>query len=338
MTLKKKIVHNDEIDLIEVFIIILKNKTKIFLTTFLSLILMIVYIKIDKPVKLEYEIISEITPISTYDEFEYQSYNDYLSNTTSIILQYPIKMKNETFIVNEVSMDVDEASFEKIDQKYLMNLFIQKILEPEYIFKIIIESGTINKEDYNNELDYKNYLDSFYNSIQITEIKDSKIISSNQSQAAWSISFWSDNLEKSKNFLKFLEINTNLEVKNYIKKNFQTLINTQKNIKKYKAEDIELELKNTSDEMYKRRLELEKMKLLMQKDIERVQQAFETTPIMKSIKFNAARINYDKIKYVASNDKNFSIRSKIIISILFGLILGILYALISTSIKKRKKI
>ena len=124
MRLKKNIPQSDEVDLVEIYFIILKNKARIFLTILISLILMIGYLYSEKPIKLEYEAIAGITPISKFEVFEYEEFNDYLSNTGSMILQYPIKMKNENFIVNEVTMDLNDGSFKKIDQGYLLDFFI----------------------------------------------------------------------------------------------------------------------------------------------------------------------------------------------------------------------
>ena len=167
MTLKKNISQTGEIDLIEIYFIILKNKTKIFLTIFISLILMAGYLYVQKPVKLKYEAMTDIIPISKFEEFEYEEYNDYLANTSSMVLQYPIKMKNETFIVNEVTMDLNEASFKKIEHQYLVELFIQKIYDQTFLYKVIVDSEIINKEDYENDTKYINAITEFLNTIKL---------------------------------------------------------------------------------------------------------------------------------------------------------------------------
>jgi len=339
MTTKKKIIHGDEIDLIEIIIILMKNKMKIFLVTFLFLILMIGYqnIIVKETYKINYQVYTQISPISVFDEFDYQIYNSYLANTGSIILQYPIKMKNETFILNEVTMDLEDAPFEKIDRKYLIDLFTQKINDKKFLFKIIDEFGIIDKKDYKNNSEYKDAILEFASSFRLLPIDTKNMNNENRFvlNDGWSISFLSYQNDLKK-FLTYLELRTNLEIKKYLKEKFEKLILVQKNIKKYNLQDISFELSNTNDESYIRRLNTQKEKLIRQKDIERITKSFNTTPIINSKKFAAAKILSDNISYKIYNKKPASKRIMIIISGVFGLIFGILYVLISAAIKRRR--
>jgi hypothetical protein len=339
MTTKKKIIHGDEIDLIEIIIILMKNKMKIFLVTFLFLILMIGYqnIIVKETYKINYQVYTQISPISVFDEFDYQIYNSYLANTGSIILQYPIKMKNETFILNEVTMDLEDAPFEKIDRKYLIDLFTQKINDKKFLFKIIDEFGIIDKKDYKNNSEYKDAILEFASSFRLLPIDTKNMNNENRFvlNDGWSISFLSYQNDLKK-FLTYLELRTNLEIKKYLKEKFEKLILVQKNIKKYNLQDISFELSNTNDESYIRKLNIQKEKLIRQKDIERITKSFNTTPIINSKKFAAAKILSDNISYKIYNKKPASKRIMIIISGVFGLIFGILYVLISAAIKRRR--
>ena len=340
MKLNKNITDHQEIDLIDILIIVSKNKTKIFLITFIFLILMIGYIKIQKPLKSEYEVMSEIIPISTFEEFEYQNYNSFLTNSSSVIIKYPIKMKDENFIVNELSMNINDTSFKKIDQKHLIDLFMQKIYDQKFLSRVAKESKIINKEDYKDDLQYNKSITSFISSIKFSPTTSKN--TSNQNffnvKDGWKINFLANNKEKSKNFLINLELFANLEVKKYLEENFNSLIANQVQIKKFNIEDIELELSKTIDESFIRRLELEKSKLIKQKDLERLINAFNTTPVKTSVEFSAAKILVDSSTYKNLSQQSPSKTTLILLSIISGTIFGALYVLVSTAIQKRKKL
>jgi LPS O-antigen subunit length determinant protein (WzzB/FepE family) len=99
--------------------------------------------------------------------------------------------------------------------------------------------------------------------------------------------------------------------------------------------EIELiESRNNKDAFTKNLLELEKQKrdLLEDKSVERIEQLFNSTPIINGNNFRAAEIVYKDTKYEAS----FSLIKTILISGIFGVILGMLYTLISSAIRQRK--
>ena len=337
MTSNKKKHSNDEIDLLEIIIIILANKTKIFIIMFFSLILMVGYLAIQKPIELMYEARTEIRPITTFDEFEYAVYNNFIQNTGSVILQYPIKMKNETFIVNEVSMDVDKAAFRIIDKKYLIDLFIQKIEEKDFLSKQIDNYGLINKKNFINDEEYnyavKDLAEKFI--ILPNDIKGIKREKQYMLKDGWTINYTTNNVSKIKNFLSYVEKNINLEVRKYLEEYFKTSILSQQNIKKITIADMELEILNSKDENYIRRLEIEKKKLEQQKDIKGLQSSFSTTPIVKTDKFFAAQILKDKTRYTKISDTGPSKIAMIILSVIFGGLIGSLYVLISNAIQRR---
>ena len=73
------------------------------------------------------------------------------------------------------------------------------------------------------------------------------------------------------------------------------------------------------------------------KNIERLQNEFESTPIIQSENFYAARIMVESTNYKNKIiGKNYSTIPLIILSILIGLVIGVLFVLISNSINNRK--
>ena len=336
MSAKKNIHDVNEIDLVEVIIIILKNKLKIFIFTFLALILMLTYLVFQNPIKPIYKVKAEVKPISKFDEFEYLIYNSYLKNMGSKTVKFPIKIEDEIFIVNEVTMDMDFASFVELDRLYLINLFMQKINDNEFIEDTIKEFELINSKNYEDKIEYKNSIKTLLETFRIAPndniVEDDKIkFSSN-----WIVKYKINNKEVSQKFLEFLDQKTNLEVQNYIQKTFNNLVKTQQEIKRYNIEDIEIEILNATDEDVKKRLEITKEKLKRAEDIERLLASFKTTPVVKSDIFFAAKIMNDTTEYKNVAEYKSSNSTMIILSIVFGALIGIIFVLISSAIKQRK--
>ena len=334
----KKKYLNDEVDLLDMLIIVLNNKSKILVVIFLSVISMIGYLAVQEPLKLKYEARTEIRPITTFDEFGYAVYNNYLKNTGSVILQYPIKMKNDTFILNEVSMDIDNASFKIIDRKYLIDLFIQKIKEKGFLAKQIDNFGLVSKKNYKNNKEYnyavKRLAETF--TLLPNDIKGMKREKQYLLKDGWTFNFITDDTGNMKDFFAYLETNTNMEIRNYLTEYFKTIILSQQKIKKDMIEDLEYEIVNSKEESYIRRLKIEKQKLTQQRDIKRLKDSFSTTPIIKNDKFAAAYILNDTTNYKKITNSRSSDTTMIILSVIFGGLIGALYALISNSLQRRK--
>jgi LPS O-antigen subunit length determinant protein (WzzB/FepE family) len=99
--------------------------------------------------------------------------------------------------------------------------------------------------------------------------------------------------------------------------------------------EIELiESRNNKDAFTENLLDLEKQRrdLLENKSLERIEQLFNSTPIINGNNFKAAEIIYKNTEYEAS----FSLVKAILISGIFGVIFGIFYVLISNAIQQRK--
>ena len=98
--------------------------------------------------------------------------------------------------------------------------------------------------------------------------------------------------------------------------------------------EIELiESRNNKDAFTKNLLELEKQKrdLLEDKSLERIEELFNSTPIVNGNNFKAASI-YKVTKYEAS----FSLIKAVLLSGILGIIFGMFYVLISNAIQQRR--
>ena len=99
--------------------------------------------------------------------------------------------------------------------------------------------------------------------------------------------------------------------------------------------EIELiESRTNKDAFIKNLLVLEKQKrdLVENKSLERIEQLFNSTPIINENDFKAAKIIYKDTEYEAS----FSLIKVILFSGIFGIIFGMFYVLVSNAIQNRK--
>ena len=84
MTIKNKTKHNDEINILEILFILSKNKLKVLVPIVISLFFMSIYLVQLKPIKGIFKTATSISPITKFDEFEYQKFNSYLANTSEL--------------------------------------------------------------------------------------------------------------------------------------------------------------------------------------------------------------------------------------------------------------
>ena len=72
--------------------------------------------------------------------------------------------------------------------------------------------------------------------------------------------------------------------------------------------------------------------MLIDKTLERIEELFNTTPIISKNNFKAASIIYKNTKYESS----FNLIKVVLFAGIFGIIFGMFYVLISNAIQQRK--
>ena len=326
--LKKKIVTNKEIDLVELIHLLYKNKLTIIIFIILSMVLMIVNLSLKKEIEPLFQSKTEIRSISTYDEIDYEIYNNFVLNSGSIIVKNQFKNNTGIITVNEVVLDLKKSSsFKVIDKIYLLNLFIEKINDRDFIIKTMREFELVDDNKINS------YADSFDLSIN-SEPKEKDTIFENISLF---ISFKTKNIDKWKDYLIYLEKETNNEVRKYIHTALQNSVKSQKEIIKNKIVDINLEIENSTDQFIKDRLLLARQILLKNQYFDRLLISFNTTPILNENEFVAANILTNTTSYKnLSARTDISVPMMVIIAIVLGTIIGLFFVIISNSIKNRK--
>ena len=337
--MNQNIKDSTEIDLVEIILILIRNKLKLFSTILLSLICMIIYIFFQSPIQPIYEAKTEIRPISTFDEFEYEIYNNYLKNTGTKTVKYPVKIEDKTVIINEIIWDIDNSSFKKIDKDFLINLFMEKVNDNAFMSKTIRETGLLKKENFKSDAEFEAAVLDLVDKIKLSSAlkgENSNKDSNYALENSWIIKFRTTEKDDWDKFLSVLEISTNMEIKKYLENTFRNLILNQKKIKNYRLEDLKLEILNAKDEFTIQRLTTYEENIKNEKDIERMEFTFSTTPILTPDKFYAAKILYDSTEYKNVAEKRSSVTSMIVISLILGLLVGIFYVLVSNALLKRK--
>ena len=243
MSLKKKYL-DDEIDLIESFILIWKNKLKVFI--FILIGLAIMYINIFSQ-KSTFDITTEVKSIQDYKEIYFETYNSYILKLNGVVRD----QKNTKITQDDLGQLKSEDSiplsldFKRIDKEYLYNLFIDKLNEGKIFEQIIKDFNKIKKEDYDNTDEYNEAIRSASSSIILLPPIVDKSRQINKSN--WRIQFRTKNKIEAKQFLKEVEVKTNEAIRIYIIETFKKLIDGEQKINQYMVEDFDLKIKNSID-------------------------------------------------------------------------------------------
>ena len=324
----------NEIDLSYLIDCIWADKWKIVLITFVTLTISL-FIKLNSKIpETLFMAKTEIIPISTFDDYEYSAFNTFILNQESQALNsYILK----DFANQDVSLTIkyQDNSIPKnkylrsIDKKYLNDLFIEKINQKELFIRGIKKFNIVKKEDYLNKKDYEAAVIKLASSIEISNTK--------KTENSQFIKFQTVNKKTWEELLYFVESSANSEIRDYLKNNFKLFISSIERLKKYSLEDIELEIANNlEDELIVSKLNKIKKSKEENKVIERLVDSFEGTPI-KSDDFIASKLKLKKMNYKKIKKNNYSTKKVIIVSIILGVLLGIMYVLIANKLIKRKK-
>jgi len=323
---------NQNIDLSEAIIVTWKNKWKIFLITVIVLLIGI-FSKINSKVSEKLFLAkTEILPISSFDNYQYSAFNTYLikmEKNNNIII--PSTTDNELTLSSRYNNKLANfTSFSEylnhIDQSYLYNLFLEKLNQKHLFKKGIKKFNLVKKENFSDNKSYENEVTKLASSIKISNVSSNyphHIIFAIKSKKIW------------EEFLSYIEVSANYEIQKYLKNNFELFIINSEKIKQYVIEDITFEIENNLDNEFIK-IELEKMKRRVEenKDVKRLKYLFENSPIVNSNNFIAARLNIPLTTYKSEGVESISMQKTIFLSILLGLVLGIIYVLIESKIKK----
>lgn len=331
----------DEVDLSEILIILWKGKFKILLIVMMTVIFTF-FSKLNSKVEQTlYTATTQIIPMSTFDNYKFDAFNNYLLKSEiqemDIDLKYFVSnskknRSNDTFLeLTTSSQRLFENTFlNLIDNAYLFDLFINKLNQKDLFINAIKKFDLLKKSDYQNNKDYENAVLKLASSIYIND-------SLAKTEKKANIQFQTYNKITWIKLLEYLNKSVNLEIQNYLKNNFEEFILNSEREKKYLLEDIEFEIANNlDDEKFVNNLIKLKKRIEKSRTIKRLQNLYNDTPIKKSNNFSAANLDIQSTNFKSTKTQNLTINQLILISIFLGTILGMLYVLIANNIQKKK--
>lgn len=327
--MKKKLV-NDEIDLIEVFQIIWEKKNNIILSIvislFLAFLIQISLVKLNKKNKINIK--TEIKTIGIIEEHKYQLYNLALAVTKPIYAnEGPLYELDKTdFKVNNLE-NFNITNITSITKEFLLKLFVEEIRSWKHLEYVIKKFNLIKEENYPNKIEYNTAINEILSNIKLSNLN-------NLNSQNVKIEYKTDDIERWKNFLKFLEVETNLIIQTKLVNMFSDYVNYLEIIKKYKIEDIESLLLSANDDKEILIINQKLSELKLNEYHEKINYIFESSPMNSKEEFYAVKINYDHIDYKKSTNK-VSLKKLYVLAILLGAIIGIIFILIVNAIQKR---
>lgn len=347
MNSSKNYNNQNEIDLSKFFIHLRDNKLKILIITAITIIIVFVFQNFKEPAKPKYNSETQIRPISNFDEAKYVFYNSYLKiiNEKRFL---DLNVINENLLADKLYTPSFSRSL-FIDKSFLIELFVDKLNQNSTFIEPIKKFELIKKENYPNNSEYESAVIKLASLIKLVPpVK-------NKNEIYWTIHI--NNFEKNNigDFLKFVEKKVNQEIRVYLENTFNERIESEKKLINYEIEDLNIQISQNlkylekaselikdpiKKEAYIREmnnLEIRRNFLLADKNIQRFEEILKDTPISNPEKFYAAKIMIDSLVINNFNKETRSSLSKqLILAIIFGLLLGVIFTFLSSTIKTKK--
>lgn len=331
MKIKKKKLPNEEIDLSRVINDLLNNKLKIFLIMVITVIIAISSKTTSKVTKESTIFLAktEILPISVFDEHEYSAFNTYLINRDNNYLMKVAEILEEKTNTNYNNYFIKNNTFLKpFNKDYLYKLFVEKLNQKKLFRQGVKELNFIKKENYSDIKKYEDEITKLVNSIRITQNPETNFLQ---------IVFKVKNKKIWEDFLNNVEKTANLEIQYYLKNNFELFMINANRLLKYKIEDITFEIENNlENKKFAEKLKKLKRRIEENRDLERLRDLFENTPINISKDFFAAKFDTQLSEFETKKVQDNSLKTTILMSIFLGLILGTIYIIIENKIKRSR--
>lgn len=325
MNNNEKIKYDDEINLANLFHSIWIKKFKIIFVTIFAMMLMYGYLITKEPDKIIYKVSSLIKPISSFDESNYDNFNNFIQNSEVFLSDSNFIFNYQEYIEipKYLKKRTPKNNIKSIDKIFLEKLFIEKINEESYL-KNLLKDKFINKSDYETVSEYEN---------EILRITSNFKLSPNDDDFGytWKIKSQISNLNNWEVVLKLIEKHTNLIVQEYIKEDFRRSISHQKELHGYMVDNLETEIRRMEkliiDEDIIDYFKLELSLMKQNKNFDRLENLFNLSPLAQD-DFYAAKISLNSIKHEKIG-KEISKKSLIFIAGLLGLVIGIIFVIIS---------
>ena len=222
--------QNNQTNFFEIIKLIEANKLKIFLISALSVFVMFIYVNfksLDQN-QIKYNVSTKINPISIFDEIKYFNYNSYADKNYNTFAKAADNYQKEGDI-NEIPT---------INKQYLLSLYLAKLNDRESIIKNLKKTDFLKKKDFKINQDYEKALISLASTFNLKLIIDDAEIKT------WYLNFNTNNKNSLTDFLKILNTEINLEVREYLNNLFNSFIESEKKSKQFQIDDINIMIDN----------------------------------------------------------------------------------------------
>jgi len=219
--MSKKLKTNSELDLIGLFITIWAGKKKIFLITIVAMLALFLQNNLQKKNSSSYTALTEILPITIYEESRYDRLNKY------------VLIENLQFSINK---------------NMLLELFIAKLSELSFINNLVKKSNLVKRKDFTNEQEYNLAVEKIALSIELLPPNIDDLNMKN-----WQIKFKTNDLDNWKSFLYLLNESVNQYIQLYIREYFDSMILDAKENKEFKLQVNSFEI-TKSIQNYKKKM------------------------------------------------------------------------------------
>ena len=323
----------DEIDLIDVLLIVWKKKFQVLFFVIISLFIVFINQSFDKNKNqiLGVEAKTEIRPISFFDEAKYKIFTTIIHSIRhNYFALFPLVSSDEKTDKSLESIDNLDSQFERfksasleINKDFLLDLFVDRINEKANLKKLVKKYNFFNESDYPNKIEYQNAINDLSSAINLVKEDEAYFIKAKIPE--------NKDWEK---FLKFVELETNIEIQIRLFAMFNDYLDYIESIKTYEIEDIETQLTIIQNDNQKQALRKRMAILNSTKYRQRVKDIFRDSPISKPYEFYAAKIISDLTNYKPYGNKK-SLKTQLLVAGICGAIFGIFFVLISNAIRKR---
>lgn len=330
--------YNDEINILDIFSILLKKRLKILYIIITCIFIMLVFQLNFKNSKVLYLVETNVKSISSFEEIKYANFNNFYDNMkkTSDGVVYLNNNQSDSINTNLFNLQTRDFSsnqyFPNISKSYLLNLLIEKLSDHSSITKSIISNNLLDVGEFNNKNDYEKFIDDIIINYKIIK----SVNQDNQAEEA-KIIFTTDLPEKWIGLLIKLEKQLNLEIQRFLFENFENLIANEILIRKFKVEDLNAKLINPNiSEELKKVLLIYKIELSNKKDIYELEKFFKKTPVYEPEDFRAGHVLNETSKFKQIKGTLFDSTPKmIILTIFISGIFAVFIVLIEHAIKKK---
>lgn len=309
---------DNEIDLVELFILLWKNKWKIFLFTLLSVLMTYIYsLTYDKEIRV-FKTRVNIELISEIDFLPYDEYNKFVQSYVEREfsfedMRYQTQLDSEMIFTTAVENYFNNYAFNIIKRQELENLFLKYSTDDLIYKEALVKLNLLNKNINFKFPVIKAYYNDVHPFIELnTENTDQETLIK---------------------ILKYVEKKSNDKIRNFLYDRFEKSMSYERRNTRFKIEDINTEMRNLSDDKLVELLSMKRKVLENNKNIDRLKNIFLNIPIVKSENFHVGKFIIDETKINHIN--KFPLKKNLVLFGLVGLFFGIIYVFLLNILFKK---